>query len=114
MAKALGVPKATYDNWERGRANPSRSARAKLIADLARIESGDNLLNIPLPADKARLLESRAAREGKTPEELAAELLKAILGLIVFLAVVGAALLAFSVPASAPEQSSNDIFWSDY
>ena len=57
-----------------------------------------NFLSIGLPPDKMRLLEERADREGKTPEELAAELFDTILGLLIIAAIIGVAVLMSTSP----------------
>ncbi len=82
MAAEIGCPKSSYANWEKeGGSSPSAATRFRIESVFQRLEGKTTFLMIGLPSDKAKILSDRAAKEGKTPEEVAAEIFGKILGL---------------------------------
>tara|TARA_R110002126_G_C10222751_1_gene479206 strand:- start:15 stop:380 length:366 start_codon:yes stop_codon:yes gene_type:complete len=94
LSTAIGVPKATYANWEHGRAKPSRAAKDKLEECLASLEkTGKVDLRIPIDPELRKSLEAKAKKKGMTAGELAAKIL-GLSGLLIFAAIIGAVFLA--------------------
>ena len=125
IAKALGVPKATYANWERG-SKPGPGMMEKLSATFNRLE-GSSFLQTPIKPSTYKAIAKRAKEEGKTTEEMAGEILRQIFGLLIFAAIISAAILLTSPDLSEkvsrfttsleqavePKPVENDIFWGE-
>jgi transcriptional regulator with XRE-family HTH domain len=100
LSGAIGVSKATYANWEHGRANPSKAARQRLDECMRSLEkSGTIDLRLPIDPELRKALEVKAKKQGLTVEELAVKIL-GLSGLILLLAAIigGLALLGAGLP----------------
>lgn len=81
IAKEVGVPKPTYANWEIGRSAPNKVMLEKIQQVFQRLE-GASFLSIPVSKETYLRVSEKARRDGKSPEDVAAELLRAIFGCI--------------------------------
>ncbi len=85
VAALVGVPAGTYVNWELGRSMPPKLSRDKLDEVFRALESGGDLrLGLDVTPETLAKLKQRAEEEGKTVEEVASGIFKAIYGLLIF------------------------------